>query len=146
VTPSVAVIDTNVVASGIITSNPESLQAKVLDGMLSGELRFLLSTALLEEYSEVLSRPKLSKYHRRSEHEIANLLQELKVNAIWFEPASSLLLAPDPEDQHLWDLVAGWKGSVLVTGDQKLLDASCSDVPVRLPKDFLDIRARDTHI
>lgn len=133
----VAVIDTNVVASGMITSNPDSLQAKLLDGMLSGQFGFLLSQELADEYREVLSRPKLRKYHRRTDEEIEDLLDVLEARAIWFEPRSSSLRAPDPRDQHLWNLVAGWAGAVLVTGDRKLIEGTCQEVPVRLPMDFL---------
>jgi hypothetical protein len=42
-----AVIDTNVVVSGVLTENPASPTVRILDGMLAGRFRFLLSVDLV---------------------------------------------------------------------------------------------------
>ena len=54
------VVDTNVVVSGLITSDATAPTARILDAMLRGELRFLLSEELLSEYRSVLLRPKIA--------------------------------------------------------------------------------------
>ena len=41
------IVDTNVLVAGLLTANEESPTARVVDGMLNGELLFLLSPALL---------------------------------------------------------------------------------------------------
>ena len=46
----VFIVDTNVVAAGLITDLPDSPVAKVLDCMLNGRLVYLLSPDLLNEY------------------------------------------------------------------------------------------------
>jgi len=49
-TEAVFVIDTNVVAAGLITGSSRSPVALVLDAMLAGRLVILLSPPLLDEY------------------------------------------------------------------------------------------------
>ena len=82
-----AVIDTNIVVSGLITADVDSPIAKILDGMLKGEIPYLMSEELLIEYAKVLQRPKLANLHRLTEQEIDTLLAEIVANAMWREPA-----------------------------------------------------------
>jgi len=56
-----AVIDTNVVVSGLLTSLAASPTVRILDGMLVGAFRFLLSVELLAEYRAVLLRQKIRR-------------------------------------------------------------------------------------
>ena len=46
--------------------------------------------------------------------------------------------APDPGDQHLWDLLAAVPDGVLVTGDQMLLDNPPDNASVLPARAFLD--------
>lgn len=61
--PPPAAIDTNVVVSGLLTADPASPTARILDGMLDGRFPYLLSIvlvsgdALLRQSSRVL-RPR----------------------------------------------------------------------------------------
>ena len=61
--PAAAVIDTNVVVAALPTGDFNSPTAQVLHGMCRGEFPFLLSTALLAEYREVLLRRKVGTLH-----------------------------------------------------------------------------------
>jgi putative PIN family toxin of toxin-antitoxin system len=117
------IIDTNVLVAGLITSQPSSPTAQVLDAMLDGRLLYLLSPALLREYRQVLLRPKLMRLHGLNEDEIDRLLTELTANSLWREPVGvPHESAPDPGDDHLWALLASEPGAILVTGDALLLD------------------------
>ncbi|MFO7631694.1 MAG: PIN domain-containing protein, partial [Caldilinea sp.] len=57
------VIDANVLVSGLLTHDPLSPLASIVDGMLVGRIRFLLSSRLLAEYREVLLRPRVQRRH-----------------------------------------------------------------------------------
>ncbi|MBW2000467.1 MAG: PIN domain-containing protein [Deltaproteobacteria bacterium] len=61
------IIDTNVLVAALITDEPTSPTARVLDAMLSGSLFYLLSLKLLREYRNVLLRPRLSRLHGLNE-------------------------------------------------------------------------------
>lgn len=129
------IIDTKVVVSGLVTEDNGTPPARILDGMLSGNFPFVVSTALLAEYRDVLNRPKLRKRHGLTHGDIETLLVVLAENAIVLEPAAGPK-APEPGDQHLWDLLAGHEGLCLVTGDALLLNASNAPAPVVSPSTF----------
>lgn len=136
-TPAVFVVDTNVVAAGLITGSSRSPVALILDAMLSGTLAYLLSPALLDEYRTVLLRPKLAELHELSEQQVDHLLAELTANAIWREPRSAAP-APDRGDDHLWALLAAYPGGILITGDRLLLENPPDGTSAISPKTYID--------
>ena len=136
-TPLVFVVDTNVVAAGLITGAGRSPVALILDAMLSGSLLYLLSLDLLAEYRSVLLRPKLIKLHGLTELEIDRLVVELTSNAMWREPKPAPS-APDPGDDHLWALLDSYLGSVLITVDHLLLENPPVKSSVVSPKTYVN--------
>ena len=117
------IVDTNVLAAGLITAQPEAPTSRVLDAMLDGSLLYLLSADLLREYRNVLLRPKLSRRHGLNEHQIDQFLSEIAANAVWREiPPGSSHPSPDPRDAHLWALLAAEPAAVLITGDRLLIE------------------------
>jgi putative PIN family toxin of toxin-antitoxin system len=121
---SVAVIvDTNVVVAGLLTANPASAVARLLDAMLRAALPYAVSEALLAEYHAVLVRPRLRSLHGLTLAQIETLLTTLARHAIVLQPVPGPA-APDPGDQLLWDLLAARPDLVLVTGDKPLLNAA----------------------
>jgi putative PIN family toxin of toxin-antitoxin system len=132
------IIDTNVVVAGLISKNPVATVCQILDAMLSGRLPYLLSPDLLDEYQQVLSRPKIKRLHGLNEQEVDCILEELAANAVWRNPSVSDD-APDPGDNHLWSLLKSQQGSILVTGDKMLSANPPSKASVISPKHFLEI-------
>ena len=144
-TPRAVVVDTNVVVAGLLTADPASPTAITLDGMLAARFVFLLSEPLLAEYRAVLLRPAIRERHGLGEREVDRLLAEIVRNGTIREPPNSRQAAPpapDPADQHLWDLVATEAGAVLVTGDRALLGDPPGGVEVLEPREFA-ARTRD---
>lgn len=136
--PRVAVVDTNVVAGGLLTQTPSSPLVTIVDGMLAGRFPFVLSPSLLDEYRSVLLRDKLRALHGLSENAIDRILVELVVNAIWHDPVpTESAAAPDPGDDHLWQLLSTLEMGILVTGDQQLLDNPPDDASVLSPRSFV---------
>jgi len=119
--PPLAIIDTNILVSGIITKNPASPTCLIVDGMLQASFSFLLSVELLKEYRKVLLRPAIQNQHKLIEADVDHILDTVVINAIMREPATANEQAPDRNDQHLWDLLAAGKEAVLITGDKLLL-------------------------
>ncbi len=136
-TPKACIVDTNVIVSGLIGADSNSPPAQILDAMLDGDLLYLMSDDLLNEYSSVLRRPRLVRLHGRTDDEIDRLLTDLVANAIWREPITSGD-APDTGDDHLWALLASHPQGHLVTGDQLLLDNPPSGASVTSPRRFVD--------
>lgn len=158
--PVTAVVDTNVVVAGLLTSNRRSPTARILDAMLSGRLIFLLSEELLAEYRRVLLRPGIRERHGLGEEEIDRILLELArqgvVRAPRVEagsetdsesdsgPGPGSDWGPDsdtglvPGDGHLLDLAATRRGTILVTGDAALMAGAPAELRVQSPADFFD--------
>lgn len=132
----IAVVDTNMLAAGLMTTRAEAPTARILDGMLSARFPFALSIALLAEYREVLNRPALCKQHGLTGNEIESLLVTLTRDAIVLDPDNGPA-APDPGDQHLWHLLACHNELCLVTGDRLLLQHRPAPAPVLTAAEFM---------
>lgn len=132
-------VDTNVVVSGLVTRDPKAPTARILDGMLRRDFNFLLSVELLAEYRSVILRPKIAQRHGLNEAEVDPLLTEIASSAIVRETPETDDLAPDRGDQHLWALLTTREGSVLVTGDQALLENPPRAAGVVSPRTFLEL-------
>lgn len=135
------VIDTNVLVSGLLSVDPQAMACQVLDSMLAGRFVYLLSPTLLDEYRNVLLRPKIQRVHGLNESEIDTLLTEIVTHAVWRDPPQTTA-APDPGDNHLWDLLNTTQGSVLVTGDQLLLQNPPEFASVIGLRSFLEMLTR----
>jgi len=134
----VCIVDTNIVVAGLISADPGSPPVQILDAMLNGALMNLMSAELLDEYSAVLNRPRISRQHGLTDDEIDTVLSELVANAIWREPAPATS-APDPGDDHLWALLSSQVESVLVTGDKLLLENSPGTSSVISARHYVDL-------
>ncbi|MFO8150063.1 MAG: putative toxin-antitoxin system toxin component, PIN family [Trueperaceae bacterium] len=140
------VIDTNVLVSGLLTHDPLSPLTIILDGMLTGRIRFLLSLRLMQEYREVLLRPRVQRRHGLTGAEIDELLTEIAVVAAWREPSATAgeanelradAAAPDPGDDHLWELLRLADDAILVTGDALLVERPPDFASVMTPRAFV---------
>jgi len=130
------IIDTNAFVSGILSKEPNSPLAKIFDGMLCGTIPFILSRALVDEYRQVLLRPKLLRLHGLTAEQIDKVLSTISVNGLWHEPKESIS-APDPGDDHLWALLFAVPEAALITGDRLLIDNPPAFGRVMSPRDFL---------
>jgi len=113
------VVDTNVVVAGLLTSDPAAPTARLLDAMLRGEARFLLSEELLAEYRTVLLRPKIAKLHGLTAAEVDEILLRLATNGAVREP-SAVTRGPRG-DGHLFALLEVEPGAWIVSGDAAVL-------------------------
>lgn len=132
------VVDTNVVVSALLSARDDAPPVQILQRMLGGDLRFLLSTELLAEYRAVLLRPRLSSRHGLSEAEIDVLLAELAANGTHREP-DSRPPSPDPKDAHLLALLEAEPRAILVSGDELTLKAVTPPERALTPRSLMDL-------
>ena len=131
-----AVIDTNVVVSGLLTARPDAPTARILDGMMNARFSFLLSSELLTEYRAVLLRPRIRSRHRCDEGEIEIILTALVVNAR-IRKAAADPSASVGGDSHIRALLEAEPRSVLVTGDRPLAVERKISGRVLSPREFV---------
>jgi len=137
VTPPVAVIDTNVIVSGLVGGERESPTTMILDAMLGGRFTYLLSLDLLAEYREVLLRPAIRRRHGLTDAEVEVVLTELALNGTLHDPKPATKVLPDADDSHLWALLEAAAAAVLVTGDDALRRRAPEPTRVMSPRQFL---------
>lgn len=132
-----AIIDTNVVVAGLLTADPASPVARILDGMLGAAFPFVVSEVLLAEYHAVLVRPHLRKLHGLTLDHVESVLTAVAQSAILLRPPGAAQPTPDPGDQLLWDLLCCKQDLLLVTGDKRLLRDTGMRGRVVAPRTFL---------
>jgi putative PIN family toxin of toxin-antitoxin system len=133
-----AVIDTNVVVSGVLTKVSQSPAVRILDGMLAGRFRFLLSVELIAEYREVLLRQRIRRRHRLSAAEVDILLTEIVASGAVLDLESPANKERKRGDDHLWRILAAAPPAILVTGDQKLIEKPAESVRVLTARAFAE--------
>ena len=133
-----AVIDTNVVVSGLLTADSDSPTARILDAMLAGQFRFLISAELLSEYREVLLRPKIRRRHRLSDAEVDVLLTDIAAAGIFLEIEVPTGGRGRKDDDHIRQILVADSSAVLVTGDLKLVVALGKGVRVLTARAFTE--------
>jgi len=137
VTLPLAVIDTNVVVSGLIGGQRESPTTMILDAMLGGRFTYLLSLDLLAEYRTVLLRSAIRRRHGLTDAEVEVVLTELALNGTLHDPEPSTAALPDAGDRHVWALLETAPTAVLVTGDDALRRRAPKPRRVMSPREFL---------
>jgi putative PIN family toxin of toxin-antitoxin system len=128
-----AVFDTNVIVSGLLF--PQSVPGKVLDAILEGHCRSIVSDAILAEYAEVLSRPKFNFPHARINH-IIDAFRCVGTPAS-FALSKHRSQFPDPDDLIFVEAALSLN-SVLVTGNKRHYPAPLMQgIQVLSPAEFL---------
>lgn len=127
-----AVIDTNVLVSAAIKW--ESVPGRIIALSFQGIIRPLLSEAILQEYHEVLLRPK---FHLTAEL-VDDILDGVRASARWIEAPPLSIDLPDPKDRIFYEvLMAGRDSSeaFLITGNIKHFPR---ERYILTPRDMLD--------
>jgi predicted nucleic acid-binding protein len=138
------VVDTNVVVSGVFDGHSGSPTQKIVDEMLAGAVRFLVSEALVFEYRRVLLRPRIAARHRLSDAEVDELLEMMLLNAGIREVAASRVAEGSVDqgehaargDEHIVALLKAQSGATLITGDRRLAEAVSGWCQVLTPAEF----------
>jgi putative PIN family toxin of toxin-antitoxin system len=140
VTAPLAIIDTNMIVSGLLTGDEGAPTVAILDRVLTGEIRALISVVLLAEYRSVLVRPAIRSRHGLDEHQIDAILTAIAENAVICDLVEPPSAPPDRGDHHLWAMLAARPEAILVTGDQALVDSSPDWATVVTPRAFVESR------
>lgn len=130
-----AVIDTNVLVSALLSSYDDAATVLVVGKLFSGEVIPLFSDEILEEYNEVLRRPK---FHF-SERTVSMLLQTIEKYGERIVPETTGELLPDMKDLPFYEVVVEKRDdddAYLVTGNKKHFPIKPFIVTA---KEFLDI-------
>ncbi len=110
------VIDTNVIVSALIQKNYPFL---IIDELFfENKIRLCISEELMQEYFEVLSRPKFSKYPDFVSN-AQNILAEIGYRAEIYKPKIKLNIISDQDDNMILELADESKADFIITGNTK---------------------------
>ncbi len=136
--PIYAVIDTNILVSSLITHDENSPTISVSMSVLEGKIVPLYSTYLLNEYRNVLNRPKF-KFQPDT---VDKLILTILTFGLKIEPSISDVILPDPKDLPIYEIALDTrdKHSYLVTGNIKHFPS----VPfIVTPKQMVEILSKN---
>ena len=111
------VLDVNILVSSLISKGkPRELWLKAV----SGEFQLVLSRRIVEEFVEVISRPKFQRY--LGERDVLDFLEALSTRAKIVRTRSRLrIIREDPEDNSILAAAYDGRADYIVSGDRHLL-------------------------
>jgi putative PIN family toxin of toxin-antitoxin system len=114
----VVLLDTNVWVSAFI--NPHGFPARLKDAWITGQFDVVVSTPLLEEIADVLTRPRIQAKYGLSTEEIEQFLRLLQKRAFHVTPTGDLHLCRDPDDDLILETAVLGSAQYIVSRDDDL--------------------------
>lgn len=109
-----AVIDTNVIVAALMSSHANSATVRVMNAVFDGIVTPLFTHEIIEEYRDVLSRPRLRLDAAKCSYVLSFIANAGKI----VHPVASGLEMPDENDRvFLKTALAAADGAELVTGN-----------------------------
>lgn len=132
------VVDTNVLVSGLLV--PPSPPGQTVRLAVSGEISLPYDARILEEYREVLARPRL----RIDAADAAILVRRIRELGIPVSPPPWPMALPDPDDAMFLEVALAARAECLATGNLRHFPPEKRrGVRVLPPREFADFyRAR----
>lgn len=113
------VFDTNLLVSALI--NPHGVPAKILDVWEHGEIILITSDLILDEVRRILRSSRVRKYHRQSEAEIEDFLDELREFCVLVPGDVEVSeIEEDPSDDKFLACALEGEADFIVSGDRHL--------------------------
>ena len=109
------VIDTNVVVSAMLTHNADSPTRLLFSKVAEGQVVPMLNDSILEEYVEVLMRPKF----KFAPKDINDVCRFFDLRGIKYVPESTGRYFIDPDDQIFYETYLMRDDAYLITGNLK---------------------------
>ena len=107
------VLDTNILVSGLL--KPASDCGRIVEFCVGGALEICLDARILQEYRDVLHRPKFAF----DAVEVDILMAGLEDAGLWLPIAPVNLVLDDPDDVVFLEVALGARAEFLVTGNRR---------------------------
>ncbi len=129
------VLDTNIIVSAAL--KPDGLQRTVLLLAITKPASLYVTEAIVSEYREVLTRPKMNIRKGLRQQ----LLQLIKNHAHSVTPTRPLQVTPDPDDNMFLECADAARADYLVTGNQRHFPKFWKKTKVITSREFISIVA-----
>ena len=123
-----AAFDTNVIVSSLITKNPDAPTVKVVDMITDGLIIPIFNQEILDEYDEVLRRPKFSL----SDESVDSLLQLLQQYGQDIDPIETgEPFLRDSDDKVFYEVVMAKRESMTDDEDAYVISGNLKHYPIK---------------
>ena len=133
------VLDTNVLISGLLI--PGGPPGKIVDLWTENKITVIVSQALIEEFFDVLLRPKFKRAGTVIERQdlLMGLLE--MENSVFVFPGVRLhVVEEDPADNHVLECALEGKVQYVISGDTHLLALKeFQGIPIVSPAEFITV-------
>ena len=129
------VVDTNILVSALL--KPDGLQRTVLLLAITKPARLYVSTAILTEYRDVLSRPEL-QIRKGLREQLLNLIAK---RARSVTPARQIDVTRDPDDNIFLECADAARADYLVTGNTRHFPRFWKKTKIITSREFLSVVA-----
>ena len=136
----IAVLDTNVLVSGLIS--PHGAPARIMAAWREEKIELVVSDPILQELGEVLNREKIRRYYQSVDRDLpVKLLTGLRRFARLVSGQIKVdLIEADPADNMFLSAALEARADFLVTGDHHLLQLQTYEgISIVSPVEFLAI-------
>lgn len=116
--PAVVLVDTNVWVSALI--NPTGFPAQVQRAWWDGKFQVVISLPLLEELSEVLTRPRIVRKYPIQATDVEEFLQLLIRHSQIVVPTGSVRECRDPDDDLILETAILGQAQYAVSRDDDI--------------------------
>lgn len=113
-----AVIDTNILVRAML--NPEGSVGPIVDLLRDSRYVFLYSDETLNEFIDVLSRPRMVRRYGITAAELEALCNLILRRGEHVRCDQRIQACRDPKDDKLLEVAVAGKADVIVTGDEDL--------------------------
>lgn len=129
-----AVYDTNVIVSAAL--KPGSLPASLVAMALAKQVRLFYSPPIVEEYTEVLNRPKF----RLDPATVDTFLRDLTRAGTAVHPTRRITACPDEDDNRFLECAHHAKAQYVVTGNKRHFPfAEFEGITIVSPAEFVRV-------
>lgn len=108
----VAVVDTNVLVSGLL--NAKNPPGRILDLILVGEIQLVCDDRIYLEYNQVLNRRRFGFQPT----DVTDLLESIRFSSLWVNARPIVVNLPDPNDLPFLEIAVD-TDSPLITGNTR---------------------------
>lgn len=133
----IVVLDTNVIISALLS--PAGPPSAIINRWEDDQFEVVTSPPLLAELERALQYPRVKKYLKRSQDEVAAFVKRLKRVATIVEPRFTLqIIEDDPADNRVLECAVVGGASYIVTGNDHLLKVKMyREIVILKPAGFL---------
>ena len=131
------VLDTNVVVSALL--QPLGPSGQILAAVLAGEHQACFDDRIMEEYVEVLARPRFGF----DQLQVEVVLDQIKAEGLRASCTPLNAALPDPDDEQFLEVAAGAQAEYVITGNLRdYPEDRRQGIRVVSPREFLTLTTK----